>query len=64
MKPATADAPEVREAWLRRIGELQRQGKTAEARASLAEFRHRYPKAVLPAALHALEVPAAEPASH
>lgn len=62
--PATADAPEVREAWLRRIGELQRLGKTAEARASLAEFRHRYPKAVLPAALHALEVPAAEPASH
>ncbi len=62
--PATADAPEVREAWLRRIGELQREGRIAEARASLAEFRRRYPDAVLPAELRALETPAAKPASH
>ena len=53
--PATADAPEVRTAWLRRIGELQREGKTAEARASLEEFRHRYPDAVIPTELRQLE---------
>lgn len=62
--PATADAPAVREAWLRRIGELQREGRTAEARASLAEFRRRYPEAELPAELRALETPPAQPASH
>jgi hypothetical protein len=62
--PATADAPEVREAWLRRIGELQREGRTAEARASLAEFRRRYPDAVLPMELRALEAAATEPATH
>ncbi len=61
--PATADAPEVREAWLRRIGQLQREGRTAEARASLAEFRRRYPDVVLPAELRALETPTTEPAS-
>lgn len=60
--PATADAPEVREAWLRRIAQLQREGSTAEARASLAEFRRRYPDLVLPAELRALETPAKEPA--
>lgn len=61
--PATVDTPEVRDAWLRRIGELQRQGLTTEARASLAEFRRRYPEAVLPAALRALEAPQAQPPS-
>ena len=61
--PATADAPEVREAWLRRIGQLQREGRTAEARASLAEFRRRYPDVVLPAELRALETPTTEPGS-
>lgn len=61
--PATADAPEVRDAWLRRIGELQRDGRTAEARASLVEFRRRYPEAVLPAELRALESPQPQPAS-
>jgi len=61
--PATADAPEVREAWLRRIGDLQREGRIAEARASLAEFHRRYPDAVLPAELRALEASAAEPPS-
>lgn len=53
--PATADSPEVREAWLRRIGELLEQGKTAEAKASLAEFRRRYPDAALPPELRKLE---------
>lgn len=52
--PATADSPEVREAWLRRIGELLNQGKTEEAKASLAEFRRRYPDAALPAELRKL----------
>ena len=61
--PATADAPEVRDAWLRRIGELQREGRTAEARASLAEFRRRFPAAPVPPALRALEAPAPEPES-
>lgn len=53
--PATADSPEVREAWLRRIGELVRQGRSEEARESLAEFRRRYPGAPLPPELQALE---------
>ena len=53
--PATADAPEVREAWLRRIGELLKQGKAEDAKASLAEFRRRYPDAVLPPELRKLE---------
>jgi hypothetical protein len=52
--PATADSPEVREAWLRRIGDLQREGRTQEARDSLAEFRRRYPDAPLPPELRAL----------
>ena len=59
--PATADAPEVREAWLRRIGELMRQGKLDMARASLAEFRRRYPDAAVPVELHPLEQPPAPP---
>jgi resuscitation-promoting factor RpfA len=53
--PATADSPEVREAWLRRIGELLEQGKADEAKASLAEFRRRYPDAALPPELRKLE---------
>ncbi|RZA20740.1 MAG: hypothetical protein EOP93_05245 [Lysobacteraceae bacterium] len=53
--PATADSPEVREAWLRRIGELLKQGKTDDAKASLAEFRRRYPDATLPLELRKLE---------
>lgn len=53
--PATADSPEVREAWLRRIGELLAQGKAEEAKASLAEFRRRYPDAPLPPELRKLE---------
>lgn len=53
--PATADAPEVRDAWLRRIEALQRDGRIDEARASLAEFRRRHPEAAIPPALQALE---------
>lgn len=53
--PATADSPEVRDAWLRRIGELLEQGKADEAKASLAEFKRRYPDATLPAELRKLE---------
>lgn len=53
--PATMDAPAARDAWLRRIVELQQQGKIDEARASLAEFRRRYPDAVLPPELRKLE---------
>lgn len=53
--PATADSPNVREAWLRRIGELLEQGKADEAKASLTEFRRRYPNAALPPELRKLE---------
>jgi hypothetical protein len=52
--PATADSPQVREAWLQRIRELAQGGKTEEARASLREFRHRYPAHTLPEDLRAL----------
>lgn len=54
--PATADSPAVRDAWMRRIGELLEQGKRQEAKASLAEFRRRYPSVALSPALHALEI--------
>lgn len=53
--PATADSPEVRDAWLQRIGELLQQGRSEDAKASLAEFRRRYPDAPLPPDLRALE---------
>jgi len=53
--PATADAPEVRDAWLKRIGELLKQGKHDEAKASLTEFRRRYPDVSLPPDLRKLE---------
>lgn len=52
--PATADSPEVREAWLRRIADLVREGRTQEGRASLAEFRRRYPDAPVPPELRTL----------
>ncbi len=39
------------EKWLERIGELMKQGKTEEARASLAEFKKRFPDYRLPDAL-------------
>lgn len=53
--PATMDAPAARDAWLRRIVELQQQGRIDDAKASLAEFRRRYPDAVLPPELRKLE---------
>ena len=53
--PATMDAPAARDAWLKRIAELQQQGRIDDARASLAEFRRRYPDAVLPPELRKLE---------
>ena len=54
--PATAASPAVRDAWLRRITQLLEQGKRQEAKASLAEFKHRYPNAVLPPELKALDL--------
>ena len=52
--PATADSPEVREAWLQRIRELAQSGQAGDARASLEEFVHRYPDHPLPDDLRAL----------
>ena len=60
--PATAASPQVRDAWLARIRELAATGRTEEARASLAEFRRRYPAYAIPADLHPL-LPPATPAS-
>lgn len=54
--PATVDSPAVRDAWLHRIGELLEQGEREQAKASLAEFRRRYPAATLPPALRAIEI--------
>ena len=53
--PATMNSPFAREAWLRRISELVHEGHIEEARASLAEFRRRYPNERIPAALRDLE---------
>ena len=55
--PATVDAPGVRDAWLRRIGELVAEGRMDEARESLAVFRKRYPEEILPPELQPLEPP-------
>ncbi|MDR6991049.1 hypothetical protein [Luteimonas sp. 3794] len=52
--PASADAPEVRAAWLARVRELLDAGRIAEAKASLAEFHRRHPQAELPPDLRAL----------
>jgi TolA-binding protein len=49
---APADAPEE---WLKRIGDLLRNGKTEQAREQLAEFRKRYPDYRLPETLRELE---------
>ncbi|MDQ3495722.1 MAG: hypothetical protein M3485_09450, partial [Pseudomonadota bacterium] len=46
--PASADSPEVRRAWLARIRELVAEGRLEPARASLREFRRRYPQAPIP----------------
>ena len=52
--PASADAPEVRAAWLARVRELLDAGRIGEARASLVEFHRRHPQAELPPDLRAL----------
>jgi hypothetical protein len=36
------------QAWLERIAELRKQGRTREAEESLAEFRKRYPDYRIP----------------
>ena len=54
--PATVESPAVRDAWLHRINQLLEQGARQEAKASLTEFRRRYPSAVLPPKLRALEI--------
>jgi len=53
--PATADSPEVRQAWLQRIRELAAAGQAEAARASLKEFVRRHPDAPLPDDLRALQ---------
>lgn len=55
--PATADSPQVQEAWLQRIRELLSAGQAEAARNSLAEFRRRYPKYVLPEDLRRFVAP-------
>ncbi|HET7127323.1 MAG TPA: hypothetical protein VFI26_09575 [Lysobacter sp.] len=55
--PATADSPQVRDAWLQRIRDLLSAGETDAARNSLAEFRRRYPKYVLPEDLRRIAAP-------
>ncbi len=55
--PNTADAPEVRQAWLQRIRELIASGDTITARASLQEFKRRYPGVALPDDLRRFDRP-------
>lgn len=52
--PVSADSPEVRDAWLKRIRALDAAGKADEARASLREFMRRHPDAELPEDLRKL----------
>ena len=52
--PASADSPQVQDAWLRRVRQLMSEGRLDEARESLREYRHRYPGASLPEDLRAL----------
>ncbi|UHQ18435.1 hypothetical protein LVB87_09430 [Lysobacter sp. KIS68-7] len=53
--PATTGSPEVRDAWLQRIRELQKAGNVEDARVSLKAFRKRYPEYVIPEDLRPLE---------
>lgn len=46
--PASADSPDVREAWLQRIRELRDDGRLDQARDSLHEFVRRHPQATVP----------------
>jgi hypothetical protein len=59
--PATAASPQVRDAWLARIRELAAGGRSDDARASLAEFRRRYPAFAIPDDLRPLLPPPATP---
>lgn len=52
--PASADSPQVQQAWLQRVRELLADGETDAARDSLREYRRRYPRADLPDDLRAL----------
>ncbi|HEY9541747.1 MAG TPA: hypothetical protein VIR05_08930 [Luteimonas sp.] len=52
--PASADSPQVRQAWLQRVRELLAEGKPDAARESLREYQRRYPEAELPEDLRAL----------
>ncbi|TDK26013.1 hypothetical protein E2F46_05270 [Luteimonas aestuarii] len=52
--PASFATAEARDAWLQRIRELVAEGELDAARASLKEFRRRYPQHSLPADLKAL----------
>jgi hypothetical protein len=53
--PATTGNPEVRDAWLQRIRELQKAGQVEDARVSLKAFRKRYPEYIIPEDLRPLE---------
>ena len=53
--PASADSPEVRQAWLQRIRELVGSGQADAARASLKEFVRRHPDVPVPDDLRALQ---------
>ena len=46
------DSPQ---AWLARLAELKRQGRSRELRDALAEFKKRYPSYPVPAGLEAPE---------
>lgn len=46
--PASASAPLVRGAWIKRIRQLRDSGEWDSARASLVEYRRRYPEATVP----------------
>jgi hypothetical protein len=56
--PPSAAPADAREEWLRKIEDLLRNGKTAQAREQLAEFRKHYPDYRLPETLRELEATA------
>src|SRR3546814_1470997 len=51
---ASADSPQVRQAWLQRVRELLAEGKPDAARESLREYQRRYPADELPEDLREL----------
>lgn len=56
--PSSATPADAPEEWLKRIGDLLRNGNAAQAREQLAEFRKRYPDYRLPETLRELEAAA------